>query len=75
MSFEDAISELSDIVNQMEQNQLSLDASLKQFERGIQLAQASQSKLTDAEQKVSILLEKNGDEQLQPFENESSESS
>jgi exodeoxyribonuclease VII small subunit len=39
------------------------------FERGLNLSQASQNKLQDAEQKIQILLDKNNPEQkLSAFE-------
>ena len=41
LSFEQALEELSTIVGEMEQGDLSLEQSLKQFERGIALANAS----------------------------------
>lgn len=56
LSFEQALEELSTIVSDMEQGDLSLEQSLKQFERGIALAGASSDKLKQAEQKVSILM-------------------
>ncbi|BED88297.1 exodeoxyribonuclease 7 small subunit [Pseudoalteromonas sp. MM1] len=56
LSFEQALEELSSIVGEMEQGDLSLEQSLKQFERGIALANASTGKLQQAEQKVSILM-------------------
>ncbi|MCF2860176.1 exodeoxyribonuclease VII small subunit [Pseudoalteromonas sp. SMS1] len=56
MSFEEAVTELETIVQEMERGELTLDQSLKQFERGVKLAQASNHKLQQAEQKVSILL-------------------
>lgn len=71
MTFEAALSELTEIVTQMEQNELSLEDSLKQFERGVQLARSSQEKLNDAEQKVSILLQNNEEQTLQPFTQDS----
>jgi len=37
------------------------------FERGLNLSQVSQNKLQAAEQKVKILLEKNGEQQLSDF--------
>ncbi|WP_163935962.1 exodeoxyribonuclease VII small subunit [Paraferrimonas sp. SM1919] len=57
LSFEESLNELEQIVNALEQGETSLDDALKQFERGITLVRATQSKLTEAEQKVSILLE------------------
>ncbi|ESP93641.1 MULTISPECIES: exodeoxyribonuclease VII small subunit [Pseudoalteromonas] len=56
MSFEEAVNELESIVQEMEHGELTLEQSLKQFERGIKLTQASNHKLQQAEQKVNILL-------------------
>ncbi|KZN48170.1 exodeoxyribonuclease VII small subunit [Pseudoalteromonas luteoviolacea] len=56
MNFEEAVNELESIVQEMEHGELTLEQSLKQFERGIKLAQASNQKLQQAEQKVNILL-------------------
>jgi len=65
--FETALAELESLVEQMEQGDLSLDESLEQFERGIQLTRACQTALKDAEQKVQILLKKDGQTELEPF--------
>lgn len=54
--FEKALAELEQLVEQMEQGDLSLEESLKQFERGIALTRACQQALQTAEQKVQILL-------------------
>lgn len=67
VSFETAISELEHIVAQLESGDLELEQSLKLFERGIELTRLSQAKLQEAEQKVQILMEKNGQLELQPF--------
>ncbi|VAW79472.1 Exodeoxyribonuclease VII small subunit [hydrothermal vent metagenome] len=64
--FETALAELEALVEKMEQGDLSLDESLKQFEHGVQLTRSCQQALQDAEQKVQILLEQNGQETLQP---------
>lgn len=66
--FEQAIAELESIVSQLESGDLELEQSLKLFERGIELTRISQSKLQDAEQKVQILMEKQGALELQPFQ-------
>jgi exodeoxyribonuclease VII small subunit len=68
--FEAALDELEKLVEQMEQGDLSLDESLKQFERGIQLTRGCQQALSEAEQKVQILLEKDGTQALQPFDSD-----
>lgn len=70
LSFEQALEELSLIVTEMEQGELSLEQSLKQFERGIALAGASSSKLQQAEQKVAILMGNDSQSSLTNFEND-----
>ena len=70
MTFEATLAELDSIVEQLENGDLPLEDSLKYFERGISLAREGQSKLTQAEQRVSILLEKNDDAPLSDFQNE-----
>lgn len=71
--FEKSLAELEQIVERMEQGELSLDESLKQFERGIALTRSCQAALQQAEHKVEILLRKSGATQeadIQPFEGE-----
>ena len=68
--FESALAELEALVEKMEQGDLSLDESLKQFERGVQLTRACQQALKEAEQKVQILLEKDGQPSLEAFDND-----
>ena len=53
--FEQSITELETIVGQLEKGELPLEDSLKQFEKGIQLAQKCQTILTQAEQKIEML--------------------
>ncbi|NQY86942.1 MAG: exodeoxyribonuclease VII small subunit [Colwellia sp.] len=68
LTFEESLGELDTIVNNLEQGELSLEESMALFERGLSLSQVSQSKLQAAEQKVKILLEKNGQQQLSTFD-------
>ena len=70
LSFEQAMSELGNIVTEMENSELTLEQSLKQFERGIQLANASSSKLSQAEQKVKILMGNNENSPLTNFDSD-----
>ena len=44
--------------------------SLKSFEEGVKLTRVCQKSLQDAEQKVQILLEKNGQQTLESFNDE-----
>jgi exodeoxyribonuclease VII small subunit len=71
--FEGTLAELETIVDRLEQGELSLDESLQQFERGVQLTRQCQSALKQAEHKVEILLRKSGapDEfEAAPFESD-----
>jgi exodeoxyribonuclease VII small subunit len=54
--FEASLAELEAIVEKLEHGELSLEDSLRQFERGVQLTRVCQSALTKAEQKVEVLL-------------------
>lgn len=67
MTFEATIDELDTIVEDLENGDLALDDALKKFERGISLARAGQSKLNDAEQRVSILLQNDDSAALSDF--------
>jgi exodeoxyribonuclease VII small subunit len=74
-NFEKALQELEGLVEKMETGNLSLEDSLKYFERGVALTRNCQQALAEAEQKVQILLAKNGKEQLQDFSADDSSSS
>ena len=50
--------------------EISLEESLQLFERGINLTRICQQSLQQAEQKVQQLIEKNGEEQIVPFDDE-----
>ena len=65
--FETAMKELEEIVESMENDQLTLDESLKQFERGVELSRICQSNLKKAEQKVEQLVKKHGEMVIEPF--------
>ena len=54
----------------MEKGEQSLEASLKDFERGNALAIACRASLDDAEQRVEKLVEKSGVFEREPFESE-----
>ncbi|APX07104.1 exodeoxyribonuclease VII small subunit [Vibrio campbellii] len=71
MTFEATIEELDNLVDQLENGDLALDDALRKFERGIALARAGQTKLSDAEQRVSILLSEDDEAPLSDFNPES----
>lgn len=57
MTFEAAMTELSQIVERMESGQATLDESLKLFETGTKLASFCYDKLQTAEQKIKEISE------------------
>ena len=57
LDLEKAMGELEQIVEQLESGELTLDNSLQQFEKGVKLSRECQSALTEAEQKVQILID------------------
>jgi exodeoxyribonuclease VII small subunit len=66
--FEQALAELEALVANLEGGALSLEDSLKHFERGIALTRACQKALSEAEQRVKVLMDTDGREELVPFE-------
>lgn len=66
-NFETAIENLETIVDDMESGDLSLEASMAQFEQGVKLTRDCHKALQQAEQKVKILLEKQGELELVDF--------
>lgn len=69
-SFEDALTELEQLVNRLERGDISLEESLQAFERGVNLTRTCQKALQEAEQKVQILIDKNGSQVLESFADE-----
>ncbi len=53
---EDLINKLEQISQEMENENLSLDESIEKFKEGTKLANLANKKITEAEQKVKMLL-------------------
>ena len=68
---EKALENLEELVSSMENGELSLEDSLKAFERGIKLTRECQTALKDAEQKVQVLINEEGDTEDMESEGES----
>ena len=64
INLEKALSDLEGIVEELESGDLPLEKAMKKFEEGIKLTRNCQAALKDAEQKVEILLESAGGEEL-----------
>ncbi|MBK5004935.1 MULTISPECIES: exodeoxyribonuclease VII small subunit [Pseudomonas] len=68
LDFEQSLAELQALVERLENGELSLEDSLAAFEQGIALTRDCQGALAQAEQKVQILLERDGELAAQPFD-------
>ena len=67
--FNKGLAELEVIISKMESGSLSLEDSLKYFEKGVKLHRQCHSALTDAEQRVNLLSEEDNYSKEKPFEN------
>ncbi|MFH2044902.1 MAG: exodeoxyribonuclease VII small subunit [Pseudomonadota bacterium] len=56
MTFETAMNQLENIVNELESGNLSLEDSIKKFEEGIKLSKYCSAKLDETEKKITLLL-------------------
>ena len=63
MDFEKKLARLEEIVAKMESGDLSLEDSLKSFEEGVRLSRECNTQLSEAEQKVKLLLSIDGNGQ------------
>ena len=70
IDFEASLGKLEQLVDQMEEGELSLEDSLKAFEDGVKLTRECQQALVEAEQKINLLMEKNGELVSEPYEPE-----
>ena len=67
-NFEESIKKLESIVTELENGNLNLDESVKKFEEGMKTAKQCNTILEDAEKKITILLEKDGELKEEKFE-------
>lgn len=61
IKFEDAIKELEEIAKELESGNLSLDESVEKFEEGIKLSKTCTNILNEAEKRINILIDNNGE--------------
>ena len=69
-NFEDSIKKLENIVTELENGNINLDESVKKFEEGMKIAKQCNKILEDAENKITILLEKDRDLKEEEFDAE-----
>ena len=68
IDFEASLAQLEELVEQLEAGDLSLEKSMTAFEKGVKLTRECQQALKEAEQKVQLLMEKNGEPVAEAFE-------
>jgi exodeoxyribonuclease VII small subunit len=66
--FNKGLSELEEIIGRMESGDLSLEESLKYFEKGIKLHRQCHSALSSAEQRISVLSEEDNYTEDKPLD-------
>jgi exodeoxyribonuclease VII small subunit len=70
-AFEEALKELEEIVNRLEQGEIPLEEALQLFEQGVKLSRSCHTKLDEAQKRVEIVLKDEGGKMTaQPFKME-----
>jgi len=72
-NFENAIEQLEELVEALEEGDLSLEESLKAFENGIKLTRECQVALEKAEQRIQILTQENELPEAETFDMDTDE--
>ena len=71
LSFDDGLSQLETLVQQLEDGHLSLEEALQRFEEGVALSQGLHQQLADAQRRVEVLRQGLGGEyRAEPLEGE-----
>ena len=69
-NFEDSMIKLEEIVTELEKGNLNLDESVSKFEEGMKLSKKCSQMLNEAEKKITILLENDGELKEENFDAE-----
>lgn len=67
-TFEQSLQRLEAIVREMESGSLSLDTMIQRFEEGQVLIGVCNRKLNEVERKIEMLVKKDGEEKIVPFD-------
>ena len=68
INLEKSLADLETLVDELESGELPLEKAMQKFEEGIKLTRLCQTALKEAEQKVEILVQSAGGEELEEFE-------
>ena len=69
-SFEEQMEELEKIVSELEKGDLNLDVSVTKFEEGIKISKECNKTLEEAEKKITMLVNKDGEIEEKEFKTE-----
>ena len=69
-SFEEQMENLEKIVSELEKGELNLDDSVAKFEEGIRISKECNKTLQEAEKKITMLVNENGEAREENFETE-----
>ncbi len=71
VEFETALKKLEAIVETLENGDMTLEATLKQYEEGVRMAAICSKRLSEAEKKVEVLMKTSGGRfKTEPYEDE-----
>lgn len=66
-NYEEAVKRLEEVIELLEGKDVTLDDSLKLFQEGIELYRFCNGKLTEVEEKISLVIENNKGYEEKPF--------
>lgn len=67
LNFEETMKGLEEVVQALENGNLNLDESIKEFEKGMKLSKDASKYLEDAEKKITILVNKDSEIKEEDF--------
>lgn len=67
MNFEEKMLELEEVIKKLESGQIGLSESMELYEKGVRLSAECSTLLDQAQQKISKLVEENGQKTEVPF--------
>ncbi|MAS95263.1 MAG: exodeoxyribonuclease VII small subunit [Verrucomicrobiales bacterium] len=75
LAFEEALSQLESLVQEMESDQVPLEELIENYEKGSRLYQVCEKRLDEAQGRIEIIRKnRNGETVLEPFGEEAAES-
>ncbi len=67
-TFEENMEDLENIVKELEEGKLNLEQSVEKFEEGIKISKECNKTLEEAEKKITILINKDGEVKEENFD-------